>query len=337
MTRDSSSAAASSSKAWSPLSETAAPAAPARPARFECAVAARERDEPVMATASQVSSWLLVEVNGPWGKDAVVQSELGPHAPLVWRKAMQRQGIRVLAVRRDLRGHDAHEHDGLTLVHVRAPRPGVRDAVASRRVIADLHEVVSATAALAAGHELGPGWIDDERRYVLVCTNGRHDACCATFGRPLVRALRESRWADQVWECSHIGGDRFAGNIVLLPDSLYFGHCDGPAAERVLSAHDDGRLDLANFRGRSTFRMPEQAAEQFVRAELGLDALDAVRSIDALEDGRHRVTVAAAGGGSASYVVTIERVTTPSPTPLTCKGADGLGYPTFRLVDLAAE
>ena len=154
--------------------------------------------------------------------------------------------------------------------------------------------MVSATAALAAGHELGAGWEPDDSRYVLVCTNGRHDACCATFGRPLVRALRESRWADEVWECSHIGGDRFAGNIVLLPDSLYFGHCDGPEAERVLAAHDDGRLDLANFRGRSTFRMPEQAAEQFVRVELGLDALDAVRSVEALDDGRHRVTVAGA-------------------------------------------
>ena len=299
-------------------------------------MAARERGDPVMATASQVSSWLLVEVNGPWGRDAIVQSELGPHAPLVWRQAMKRQGIRVLAVRRDLRSHQQHERDGLTLVHVQAPRPGVREAVASRRAIHDLHEVVAATAGLAAGHELGAGWEPDDSRYVLVCTNGRHDACCATFGRPLVRALRESQWADQVWECSHIGGDRFAGNLVLLPDSLYFGHCDGPEAERVLRAHDEGRLELGHFRGRSTFRMPEQAAEQFVRVETGLDALDAVRSVEALEDGRHRVTVAGPDG-PAAYLVTLERLSVPSPTPLTCKGKDGASAPSFQLVDLVAE
>ena len=288
-----------------------------------------------MATASQVSSWLLVEVNGPWGRDAIVQSELGPHAPLVWRQAMKRQGIRVLAVRRDVRRRQQDERDGFTLVHVRAPRPGVRGAVASRQLISDLHEVVPATAGLAAGHELDAGWERDDSRYVLVCTNGRHDACCATFGRPLVRALRESQWAEEVWECSHIGGDRFAGNIVLLPDSLYFGHCDGEDAERVLSAHDDGRLELAKFRGRSTFRMPEQAAEQFVRTETGLDALDAVQSVEALEDGRHRVTVSGPGG-PAVYLVTLERVSVRSPTPLTCKGAEGNSYPLFRLVEMAA-
>ena len=43
----------------------------------------------------------------------------------------------------------------------------------------------------------------------------------------------------------------------------------------------------AGFRGRSTFRLAEQAAEHFVRAETGLDALDAVRSVEALDDGRH--------------------------------------------------
>ena len=237
-----------------------------------CAEAARERDEPVSATASQVSAWLLVEVNGPWGRDAIVHSELGPHAPLVWRRAMKGQGIRLIAIRRDVARHEELDRDGFVLVHVDAPRPGVRDAVASRRKIADLHEVVSATASLAAGHGLAAGWERDDGRYALVCTNGRHDSCCATFGRPLVRALRDDAWADEVWECSHIGGDRFAGNLVLLPDSLYFGHVDVAGAERILGAHDAGRLDLATFRGRSTFRLAEQAAEHFVRAERGLDA-----------------------------------------------------------------
>ena len=276
---------------------------------------------------------MLVEVNGPWGRDAIGHSELGPHAPAVWRRAMKGQGIRVIAIRRGVARHHELERDGLVLVHITAPRPGVREASASRRVIGDLHEVVAATASLAAGHGLGSGWQADHGRYALVCTNGRHDPCCATFGRPLVRALRESPWSDEAWECSHIGGDRFAGNLVVLPDSLYFGHCEPDDAVRILAAHDAGRLDLPRFRGRSTFRLAEQAAEHFIRTETGLDALDAVRSVEALDDGRHRVVVDD-GGATVAYVVTVERTDTAAPTPLTCKGAEGLGYPAFGLVAL---
>ena len=34
------------------------------------------------------------------------------------------------------------------------------------------------------------------------------------------------------------------------------------------------------------------------------------------------------------YDVTLERTTQPSPTPLTCKGNDGVSYPVYRLVNL---
>ncbi len=99
-------------------------------------------------------------------------------------------------------------------------------------------------------------------------------------------------WADRVWECSHIGGDRFAGNLLLLPESLYFGRCDGTSAERVLAEYDAGRLDLTCFRGRSTFTIVEQAAEHFVRTERALDALDAIASVESLDDGQVSVRLA---------------------------------------------
>jgi hypothetical protein len=287
------------------------------------------RAEPVSATASQVAAWLLVEVNGPWGRDAVSHSELSPHAPQIWREAMRRQGIRVIAIRRDLAHHHAGRHPA-RLVHVVAPRPGEVDGAARRRTLTDLHEVVSATASLAAGHGHDAGWEPDDERYVLVCTNGRHDPCCATYGRPIARGLRETRWAGEVWECSHIGGDRFAGNVVLLPGSLYFGHLDLAAAERLLEAHDEGRLDLAHFRGRSTFRLAEQAAEYFVRRELDVDALDAVGSIERLDEQRLRVEVVVDGERTV-YDVTVERTSVPAPTPLTCTGKRGLSYPEFQL------
>ena len=104
---------ASPPKGWSHLVE------------FQCAAAARARDEPITATASQVRAWLLIEVLGAWGKDAIGQSELGPFAPHIWRDLMRRQGIRIIAIRRDV-GHRSEHHETLRLVHVAAPRPGGR-------------------------------------------------------------------------------------------------------------------------------------------------------------------------------------------------------------------
>jgi hypothetical protein len=302
--------------------------------RFECSVASIARGEPVEATASQVRRWLLVEVTGPWGPDAITRSELGPHAPEVWRRAMKQRGIRVIAIRRDL--HHRRDRAGVRLVYVEAPRPGEREALARRIVVPELHDVVGATASLAGGDGVSRAWEPDGDRYVLVCTNGRHDACCATYGRPLVRDLRDSPWAAEVWECSHIGGDRWAANLVLLPDSLYFGHQDGASARRVLAAHDEGRLELVGFRGRTTSRLIEQAAEHHVRATLQLDRLDAVRAIERPDDDTVRITVRDPDG-PAVCTLRLSREDVAVSTPLTCKGRAGQHYPAFHVLEMSVE
>jgi hypothetical protein len=290
----------------------------------------------VWATASQVRAWLLIEVHGSWGRDAVGDSELGPHAPAVWREAMRARGIRVITIRRDLETHHHEQTSGVRLVHVVGGRPGTTPARARRMVVSDLHQVVTVTESIVTGSGYGREWMDDDEPYVLVCTNGRHDACCATFGRPLARALRRSRWAAWVWECSHIGGDRFAGNLLLLPDSLYFGRLDAAGAERVLEQFDAGRLDLDGFRGRSTLNLVEQAAEHFVRTEFSLDAVDAIRSVESLGNGQVRVRVGHEGHDD-TLLVTVERSRAPADTPLTCKGVEGLTYPVFHLASIEAE
>ena len=302
--------------------------------RFACSVASIARGEPVEATASQVRRWLLVEVTGPWGRDAITQSELGPHAPEVWRRAMKQRGIRIIAIRRDL--HHRSDGEGVRLVYVEAPRPGESPATAHRVVVPALHDVVGATASLAGGHRLNDAWRPDSDRYVLVCTNGRHDACCATYGRPLVRDLRDSPWAAQVWECSHIGGDRWAANLVLLPDSLYFGHQDSTSARRVLAAHDAGRLELLGFRGRTTSRLVEQAAEHHVRVTLQLDRLDAVRAIERPDDRVVRITVLTPDGPTVCTLL-MERQDVSAATPLTCKGRPGQHYPEFHVLEMSIE
>lgn len=271
-----------------------------------------------------------MEVHGPWGSDAVGESELGPHAPRVWRRAMQQRGIRVVAIRRDLDRRHFERPPDIRLVYVVPPRPG-GDAVVLRTDLVDLHDVVAATEWLVSGDEPTSRWREDPEPYVLVCTNGKHDACCAGHGRPIVRALRDTPWDGVVWECSHIGGDRFAGNVVVLPDGLYFGRCTAEGAQAMLAARDEGRLDATHLRGRCTLSLDEQAAEHHVRRELALDRLDAVVDVQTRADGR--VAVGVQRSGAVEHVIVdVARTSVDTLDPLTCKGRPDQTYPAFTAV-----
>ncbi len=289
---------------------------------FECAVAAADRGEPLFATASQVRGWLLVEVRGAWGEDAVHQSALGEHIPPRWKEQLRRRGLRVVCIR----SHSRRESEGVRLYTCPARRPGADPAVLWHREVRSLAEVAQATDGLAANLDPGDGWERDVEPSFLVCTNGRHDQCCANLGRPLVRRLRESRWADRFWESSHIGGDRFAANVVALPHSVYFGRVDPAVAPTLLEAFDRGRLDLERFRGRTSLTFAEQAVEHFVRLEFDIDDIDGVAVGRRADDGSFPVRV-----GYQSVAVRIRRRMMLVDDPLTCKGPARQRVPTFTL------
>jgi hypothetical protein len=129
-----------------------------------------------------------------------------------------------------------------------------------------------------------------------------------------------------VWECSHIGGDRFAPNVVVLPHSLYFGRVDPESAPALLELFDDGRIDLSHFRGRTAFSLAEQAVEHFVRAEFGIDALEGVIVERRAPDGTFPVRLA-----DRTVQVRVRRRLVSVPEPLTCKGPAGQLVPEFTL------
>jgi hypothetical protein len=297
---------------------------------FQCAVASTRRGEPIFATASQVRRWLLIEVRGSWGRNSIANTDLGRHVDDGWRDRMRTNGVRVVAIRRDL---DRVAQHPLRLMYVESVPDG---GTAWRRDVAGLHDVAHATAALPGVDDEVADWTPHNDHIVLVCTNGKHDSCCATFGRPVVRALRTSAHADAIWECSHIGGDRFAGNVVVLPDGLYFGRCTPDVSRRIIDGYRDGHLDLDHFRGRSTLGFTHQAAEYFTRRQLGLTALGAIASV-------RRVGVAAdcrfvvALADSTQVTVTVQRTIEPAASPLTCTGPAEVTLPRYELVDFDVD
>lgn len=299
-------------------------------ADFQCAVAAVERGEPMFATGSQVANWLLVEVRGAWGDDAVHDSALGDQVPDDWKDQLKQRGIRVVCIRT----HARRQVDGVRMFTCAARRSADgRDELWGREV-ESLAEVEAIAADLDPS-EPGSGWTRVDQPLYLVCTNGRHDQCCANLGRPLIRAIRETPWADRVWESSHVGGDRFAPNVVAFPQSIYFGRVDPTAAPELLAAFDRGRLDLARFRGRTSLSFAEQAVEHFVRREFDVDHVDGVR-VGRRDDGSYPVVVRDRDS-ERRVRVQIRRRLIVVDEPLTCGGPSGQRAPVFELVSIRDE
>ena len=236
---------------------------------FRCATASGLRDDELAGTASTVRAYLLVENPGPWGVDALRDSRLPDGVRAALAATARAAGVRVNLIRRHGRTPRA---DGFRVFAAYADpvRPWLQGAVLTRpEALLDLD-----LAALGAGRT--PGLDPATGPLLCVCTHGRHDACCAERGRPVAAALAAAR-PEETWEISHIGGDRFAGNALFLPEGLYYGRLDALSAVSVAGQHLAGQLDLTRLRGRSGYPMPVQAAEIALRRQLAETRLHALR------------------------------------------------------------
>jgi hypothetical protein len=158
-----------------------------------------------------------------------------------------------------------------------------------------------------------------EHPLMIVCTHGKRDRCCAKYGRPLYDGLKGRIDPAWVWQSTHIGGDRFAGNLVVLPEGLYFGRVGGEDLDRLLDRYFGRELYLDRYRGRSAYTFAVQAAELAVREAEGLIGIDDVSLGKVEKRGGHwRVTLSAQG---AVRKVAVEQELADEPVYLTCGSA----------------
>ncbi len=269
-----------------------------------CTAAAVARGDQLAGTATTVRGFLLVEHAGPWGENALRDSRL-PDETRAWlREQVAETHVRVLLVRRP--GARAGRS-----VRVFAVRTGAWCETTTLERIEDVRSVD--LGAVAAGRS--PGLDPWPGPVVLVCTHGRHDTCCAERGRPLAGALARVA-PEHVWECSHLGGDRFSGNVLVLPSGLGFGWVEPDQAPSLFEHVSRGLLDLDLMRGRATLPMAAQYAEIDLRRRLGELRDDAVRYRGSRREGDE--VVATFEVGEATYDVRVRSSTDPAAA-LTCR------------------
>jgi hypothetical protein len=236
-----------------------------------CAETTRDAAEPIAGTAPVATGWLLVEREGAWGRNALTESGIDPQVGASLATTCKPLAVKPVVIRRP----GPHATDGgggprtVVLAHTGTRPWAERLKVHDDRELLDLDPAVT-TRDRPPG--LGEPVLDP---LLLVCTHGKRDRCCATLGRPLVDTLAALH-PEETWEVSHIGGHRFAGNLLVLPDGLAYGGLDVATGLAAAASHLAGRMSLEQLRGRTALERPAQAAEVAVRRQFGLDRLGGV-------------------------------------------------------------
>ena len=282
--------------------------------RLRCATAAELAGEPLAATAPPADRWLLVEHAGPWGRKAITESRLEPATAAALSRWAGANRARVVLIRRPRAAHRSSPAGRWFRVDARPGRERIRCGTYAGE--GELVELLSDPAAGAPSTD----------PIYLVCTHGRHDPCCALRGRPVADAL-STAFPERTWECTHVGGDRYAANVVMLPHGVYYGGVTPRDAVGLAKLHEEGTLDLERLRGRSSLAAPVQAAQHHARlaAEAGAGAaIDAFHPLSCTPSGEDRWTVRLAGPGGAPVTVTVRATLRDAGRPLSC-GATGPG------------
>lgn len=222
--------------------------------RHFCSDASLAAGEPLLGSATTCAELVLVSwPKGCWGDDALASAGLPDLSPwLAARSAGGKVALRLIS------------RPGLTRDHcVAMGWPG------GWRVEAPPEDLC---ARMDAPTTAAPPAL-------IICTHGRHDACCARHGQELADRAREEvarRGLDlEVWESTHLGGHRFAATAIALPS----GHMHGrlrPGDAAALVEHAVANAPLrSHYRGSIFLREEQQVTGAL--ASFGTPAATLVR------------------------------------------------------------
>jgi hypothetical protein len=268
--------------------------------------------ESMWGTAEQVDVWLLLEYKPAWQAKVLADNDLAEQTRSWLAQSISRLSDAGYKVRPQfVRQPELDRDDSRLLVAVSERLLEFSGTGYDFLQSLDLLEIVQNARAYP---QL------EQPRY-FVCTNGQRDMCCSRFGLPSYAALRE-RLGDRVWQVSHLGGHRFAPNVLVLPAGVLYGRVDVECVTEFLQATESNTLDFAHLRGRSRYPAHVQAAE----ASLGVSGLKLLHVTG--DDAAAEVTFATP---QESLKVAVQRATQALPVLKSCGDDDAQPmYPYSR-------
>jgi len=240
-----------------------------------CAELCSTAGEEMSGTVSFANVWVLLEYSKPWGKKIINDSDLSPEVTAhlsSLKKAIP--GSKLLFIKQ---APAIREYITLFVIVCRETEPCIYEVHLKsyeELLELDLNKII-------LGEAQHSGTLIDDPLF-LVCTHGKYDPCCAKYGTGVYRSMR-NYVGNRSWQTSHVGGHRFAANVVCLPHGIFYGRVTEDEVKHIVDEYSQQRIYLNKFRGRACYARPVQVGESFVRAESGLTDVGALDLLDANE------------------------------------------------------
>ncbi len=314
---------------------------------LKCAAFSKSAGEIAVGSAAGWDRCLIIETPRPWAGN-VETSITFPAAVMETLDMAAKAGndTRLLCVAPD----DEYTDPGLSTVMLLS-RPDTHFSTYDKHDYQAPREAVPALVEALLRRNGGLDAFEQYRRHtsgvrdVLVCTHGSRDNCCASLGYPVYQTLRrrlapERNGGMRVWQSSHLGGHRFAPNILDLPTGRSWVRPEEDDLEALIDQTRPAS-DVAHlYRGWSGLHTPyEQVVEQAILAQQGWSwtRRDAAGEVTRKSgDGRRaevRISYADDDGRQRAYEAVVEQ--TEDAPRIDCATADSSEpSPQFALTSI---
>lgn len=236
-----------------------------------CSLNSKAVIEQIFATASYFKRLLLIEYNNAWSEKPIKANNLDEKINDFISKLEKEHSIKILFIK-----NKRSRSYSTTLFTVDGAE---EKPIFNHFVLNSINEILNFSIDDLFSKTSFNKFKED---LYLVCTNGKKDKCCSKFGIPIFKEL--TKYSSHVWECTHVGGDRFAPNVIHLPYYHFYGHLTTSIIADFYTQTFNGLIYLPNYRGRSVYKTIEQAAEYFLRSKTSDYVSTSINKIDVKQD-----------------------------------------------------
>lgn len=294
-------------------------------AGHRCADNSRQNHEPFLGSASPAQVWIALSAPTPWGTHALSSIEIG--------ETNKKHLTALFNIGLDSRIQIITRPDAVGIVLFFAVSKE-QDTRLYKIPLGSYDDILTLDwQALLANHDRYHQYLSQEAIF-LICTNEQHDPCCGKFGQAL---FDTSSSYPNVWQSSHLGGDRFTANIVSLPQGNYYRRVDTEALSEIMVAEKQGWIAIRQFAGRSCYSRTAQIAYYYLLDSPEHSFDDQWHLIEATEQHTNHFQVIFENQQAKTVSVELEQINTGIEDYLSCHATTKSPLVYFQLTELKAS